>query len=320
MPTGLIAVTSTASATLARSEYRSAQVGTAVNKTKNTAIRIVLAIIATALLLPGLADAATIQQSGSTGVEGTVPGNPPSQAATIGVPKTGQTFSDVPITVSGLCPNNTLVELYTNNVFAGSIDCNNGSYSLQMDLFQGRNDLVARVYDSLNQAGPDSNTVTVFFNPPTPSSGPRISLTTQYAKRGANPGAILTWPITLSGGTGPYALTVDWGDKSNADLFSEAVPGDINLQHTYAQAGVYKVTIKASDSDGNTAFLQVVGIGNGPIQQQPNSSGIIASQNTKILWWPIILLFSMVLVSYWLGQKHQLEAIRNRLRKGEPPF
>lgn len=272
------------------------------------------------LMLPGSAHAATQQQTGSTGVEGTVPGAPPSQGATIDVPKNGQTFSNIPITVSGLCPNNTLVELYTNDVFAGSIDCSHGSYSLQIDLFEGRNDLVARVYDSLNQAGPDSNTVTVYFNPPNSSSGPRISLTTQYAKRGANPGSILTWPMTLSGGTGPYAMTVDWGDKTEPDLFTQQVPGDINLQHTYAQAGVYKVIIKASDSGGNEAFLQVVGIGNGPIQQQPNSSGIIASQNTKILWWPIILLFLMVLTSYWLGQKHQLEAIRNRLRKGERPF
>jgi hypothetical protein len=25
-------------------------------------------------------------------------------------------------------------------------------------------------------------------------------------------------------------------------------------------------------------------------------------------------------LAYWLGKKHQLEAIKNRLRKGEPPF
>jgi hypothetical protein len=212
------------------------------------------------------------------------------------------------------------VEIYKNNVFAGAVDCANGSYSLLIDLFDGRNDLVARVYDSLNQAGPDSNIVTVYFNNPLPFAGPRISLTTQYAKRGAQPGTILNWPITLSGGTGPYAISVDWGDKSEPDLLSQTVPGDINLQHTYAQAGVYKVTIKATDVNGNTAFLEVVGIGNGPIQQTNKNSGLIASERTKILWWPMIVLFILALVSYWLGQKHQLEAIKNRLRKGEQPF
>ena len=261
-------------------------------------------------------------QSDSTGVEGTIVGSPPSQAATINVPKNGQTFTNTPITVSGLCPNNTLVEIYKNNVFGGSVDCSRGSYSLQVDLFDGRNDLVAKVYDNLNQAGPDSNTVTVTFSSPIQTNGARISLTTQYAKRGATPGSILTWPITLSGGTGPYAISADWGDKTDPDLISQNVPGDINLQHTYAQAGVYKVTIKASDSQGNTAFLQLVGIGNGQIQQSTNTSGngIITNQKTKILWWPLLLLFGLTIAAYWLGQKHQLEAIRRRLRKGEGAF
>jgi hypothetical protein len=273
------------------------------------------------LLLSVTVLAASQQNSGSTGVEGTVPGAAPTQAATIAVPKNGESFSNIPITVSGLCPNNTLVEIYKNNVFAGSIDCLNGSYTLLIDLFEGRNDLVARVYDSLNQSGPDSNTVTVTFSNPLESSGPRLSLTTQYAKRGANPGSILSWPITISGGTAPFAITVDWGDKSDPDLISQQVPGDINLQHTYAQAGVYKVTIKASDANGNTAFLQVVGIGNGQIQQQTKAStGIITSEKIKVLWWPIILLFILAIAAYWLGQKHQLEAIRRRLRKGEQPF
>lgn len=286
-------------------------------------ISFALSLVAVLAGMSAAAAAATQQNTGSAGIEGTVVGQPPSRPATIGVPSNGQTFSTIPITVSGLCPNNTLVEVYKNNVFAGSSDCTNGSYSMQIDLFDGRNDLISRVYDSLNQAGPDSNTVTVYFSSPIESNGPRISLTTQYAKRGAAPGAILSWPITLSGGTGPYAISVDWGDKTDADLISQNIPGDINLQHTYAQAGVYKVTVKASDSAGNTAFLQLVGVGNGQVQQAINTNsgnGIITSQKTKILWWPVILLFGLAVIAYWLGQKHQLEAIRTRLRKGEQPF
>jgi hypothetical protein len=284
----------------------------------------ILAISVACLVLftPASSMAVTQQDTGATGVEGTVPGAAPNQAATIDVPKNGQTFSNIPITVSGLCPSNTLVEIYKNNVFSGSAECTRGSYSLQIDLFEGRNDLLARVYDALNQSGPDSNTVTVTFSNPLQTSGPSLSLTTQFAKRGAQPGSILSWPITLSGGTGPYALSVDWGDKTDPDLTSLNVPGDLNLQHTYAQAGVYKVTVKASDSQGNTAFLQLVGLGNGPVQQTANTSGsgILTNQKTKVLWWPVILLFVLTIAAYWLGQKHQLEAIRRRLRKGEQPF
>ena len=264
---------------------------------------------------------AVTQQTGAVGLQGTVPGPPPSQAATIDVPRSGQSFSSLPITVSGFCLNNTLVELYKNNVFAGSVECANSSYRLQIDLFDGRNDLVAKEFDALNQQGPDSNIVTVNFSSPVPSIGPRILLTSEFSKRGANPGSILSWPVTLSGGSGPFAISVDWGDKSKPDLISQQIGGILNLQHTYAQAGVYNVLIRASDANGNVAFLQLVGVGNGPIQQTgAKTSGIITNEKTKIIWWPIIVLFVLIFIAFWLGQKRELEAIRRRLRKGDESF
>jgi hypothetical protein len=272
-------------------------------------------------LIPAKSWAVT-QQTGSTGVSGTVPGPAPSQAPTIDIPRNGQSFSTIPITVSGFCPANTLVEIYKNNVFAGSAQCQSGSYNLQIDLFDGRNDLIARAYDDLNQASPDSSTVTVNFASAISTGTPRITLTTEFAKRGANPGTILNWPVTLSGGSGPYAISIDWGDKSNPDLISQPSPGNLNFHHTYAQSGVYKVTIKATDVNGNSAFLQLVAIANGPIQQAGTNSknSVITQEQTKVLIWPIIVLFVLLLSSFWLGRKHQLEAIRNRLSKGEPPF
>ncbi|MBX4197575.1 PKD domain-containing protein [Candidatus Saccharibacteria bacterium] len=282
----------------------------------------VLAITLLLVLAAGIrpvAVGALTQQSGSVGVQGKVSAPPPSQAATIDVPRNGQSFSSLPITVSGFCVNGTLVEIYKNNVFSGAAQCQNGSYRLQIDLFDGRNDLVAREYDDLNQAGPPSATVTVTFSSLLPSIGPRISLTSQYSKRGANPGSILNWPVTLSGGSGPYAISIDWGDKSNQDLMSQQAPGGLNLHHTYAQAGIFNVLVKASDNNANLAFLQLVGIGNGPIQQAAKnvSGSIVTNEKTKIAWLPIIVLFILVFVAYWIGQKHQLEAIRRRFRTGE---
>lgn len=270
------------------------------------------------LLAPVQALAAT-SQSGSVGVQGRVAAPPPSPAPTITVPSNGQSFSSLPITVSGFCVNNTTVEIYKNNVFAGSTPCQNNSYRLQIDLFDGRNDLIAREYDDLNQAGPDSNTVTVNFSSPVPSLGPRVTLTSEFSKRGANPGSILNYPVTLSGGTGPYAISVDWGDKTKTDLFTQQVPGLLNLQHTYAQSGVYNIIIRATDANGNAAFLQIVGIGNGPIQKTGSTSanGIITSEKTKIIWWPILVLFVMMIIAFFIGRRQQLEAIRRRLRAGE---
>jgi hypothetical protein len=296
-------------------------------KNKNyTSLKVLLVGLAialsTSIYLTGPALALT-QKSGSVGIEGTIPANPPTTAPTINVPGNGQSFSTLPINVGGLCKSGLLVEVFKNNVFAGSAVCTNGSYSMQIDLFNDRNDLVARQYDALNQASPDSNIVSVTFISGFTGLGPRLSLTTAYAKRGADPGTILSWPITLSGGQGPYALSIDWGDKTKPDLISRATPGNIDLQHTYQKAGVYNITIKATDVNGQTAFLQVVGIANGPIQQSSAGGNTVSGTPTApipIFFWVILaILLPLLFSSFWLGRKHQLQKIRANLRRGDSP-
>lgn len=265
--------------------------------------------------------AVTQQQSGAVGIEGTIPSSAPTQAPTITTPVNGQIFNNLPITVAGLCPSNLLIEVFKNGIFSGSAQCTNGSFSLQTDLFSGRNDIVARAYDALNQAGPNSNTVSVTFNGSLPGSGPQVTIITAFAKRGAVPGDTLTWPITISGGTPPYAVSVDWGDKSAPDLLTRLTAGDFSVDHVYNQSGIYNIIFKASDSNGSAAFLQVVGVGNGPIQQATSQNNQAAAKTQRvILWWPIVLLLALTIVTFWLGKEHQLQVIRARLRKGERPF
>ena len=287
------------------------------------AIRVALALfivaIPASLSVPTFA--ATQQQSGSIGVEGTVPGSAPSQAPTIGVPSNGQSFTSIPITVSGLCKSGLLVEVFDNGVFVGSTQCSNGSYSLQIDLFSGTNTLVARQYDSLNQASPDSSGVTVTFNNSVTGTGSLVSINSQYSKRGADPGSELTWPLSISGGNGPYAVSVDWGDNTPPELVSLPGPGNFNIQHIYQEAGTFNVTIQATDVNGNSAFLQVVGVANGAVQQSNKTKAPTAvTTKGQVIWWLYALLFLLAITTFWLGKKHQLELIRSRLRRGERPF
>src|ERR1700758_5389491 len=60
-------------------------------------------------------------QSGSVGLTGTVTGPAPSTAATITSPANGSQTSTIPITVSGLCPANTFVQIESNGIFAGAV-------------------------------------------------------------------------------------------------------------------------------------------------------------------------------------------------------
>jgi hypothetical protein len=277
-------------------------------------------------------------QSGSVGLTGTISAPPPSQGATISFPTNGATFSEVPIIITGICPDGLLVKLFKNNVFGGSVQCVGGNFSIQSDLFTGANELIARVYDDLDQPGPDSNSVTVTFQSNTQGAPSRVTLTSNYAKRGANPGQKLTWPVILSGGSGPYAFSVDWGDGSEPDLFTNPFAGTVDLSHEYSEPGVYNIVVKAVDSNGAVAFLQLVGVANGPLSQDTNSDGSTGSgdgsgsaggssngngfntSKSRIVWWPATLIVPFVVSTFWLGKKYMIHVLKSRIERGEHPF
>ncbi len=265
-------------------------------------------------------------QSGSVGLTGTISAPPPTTGATISFPTSGQSFTELPVIIKGLCPTGLLVKVFKNNVFAGSVQCENGSFSLQTDLFVGTNELIARVYDDLDQPGPDSNVVNVTFKDNRIGAGSRVSLTSNYAKRGAFPGETLTWPVILSGGSGPYAFSVDWGDGKEFDLFSEPFAGTIDLSHIYDAPGVYNIIVKTVDTNGVTAFLQLVGIANGPLSQSTDNGvpagkdNSLTTTKTKILWWPATLLVPFVVSTFWLGKKYMVRVMKKRIERGEHPF
>ena len=261
-------------------------------------------------------------QTGPPGIQGTTSTPPPTPAATIASPSSGRTFQSTPIDVSGLCTTGLLVKMFSNNIFIGSVMCEKGSYSIKVDLFGGENALIARVYDSLDQAGPDSNTVTVTFQDATFSAfAQRMSLTSNYAKKGANVGTQLTWPIVISGGTAPYALSIDWGDGSALGLRSVSFAGTYDITHTYKTAGIYRVIVKGTDKAGSTAFLQLVGVGNGEASSDSGSSSSSSSGGSNsetryiYIWWPVMLLIPFAIVAFWVGRRFEVVAIHRRIEK-----
>lgn len=269
--------------------------------------------------------AVTNPQNGGIGMQGTIGAAAPTQGATITSPANGATFTGLPVTVIGWCPNNLMVKIFKNNVFGGSTMCVNHTYSLKIDLFSGRNDLIARVYDALDQAGPDSNMVSVTFNDnlANPNIANRISLTSNYARRGADPNTELTWPIIVSGGTPPYAVSVDWGDSSSSDLYTVAIPGEFTIKHTYDQSGTYDMLVKASDQNHAVAYLQLVGVCNGKVTQ-PSTASTTASKtkttNSIVSWTLAIIFLILIIVAFWLGRRSEDSSIKQRIVKGQHPF
>lgn len=279
----------------------------------------VLIATCVALCIGSSASAVVNPQDSALGLEATIPGAPPTQAATIGTPSNGQVFSSIPITVAGLCKPGLLIKVFSNNVFVGSATCDtSGSYSLKIDLFSGRNDLVSRVYDALDQQGPDSNVVSVTFNDAQfIQFGSHVSVSSNYARLGANPGSVLSWPIIISGGRSPYALSVDWGDGNGNDLQTVTFAGQMNITHTYSQAGVYTMVVKVSDANGTSAYLQLVGVGNGQISGALNGSNQITTVTKNVvLWQPLLVTIPLLLLAFWLGQRYELYTIRRSIEAG----
>ncbi len=294
---------------------------TKIKLNKPLLVAICTTVVAATLTL-ATPNALAATDSGSVGLEGKISAPPPKQGATITLPSSDSTVNEPSITVTGLCPTGLLVKVFKNNVFSGSTVCKNGSYSIKIDLFGGKNEIVTRVYDELDQAGPDSNKITVNFKVGGVNIGQRISLTSPFAKKGANPGSKLTWPITLSGGSGPYAITVDWGDGKTPDVISQQFGGTFDISHVYDNAGVYVITVRASDKNGDVAFIQLVGVGNGPAAQSTNNSDDKdsaaaggAAGRTKILWQPMVVTIPLLASSFWLGRRHQLFQLRKQLQR-----
>lgn len=255
--------------------------------------------------------------SNSYGLEASKTQPAPTEAATISTPGSGSSFTTSPITISGLCKTDLLVQVYDNSVLVGSVDCKSGSFSLQVSLFSGQNELTAIMYDDLDQAGPVSNTVTVSYSNASFSAfGELITLTSNYARRAASPGTALSWPLILSGGTGPYAFSLDWGDGGAAELKSQSLTGIVTIGHTYKQPGIYHVTVKVTDVNGVTAFLQLVAVANGT-PTKDNANGTITNTTivTKVVWIPAVLCVLLLLPAFWLGQRSELVKLHRKAEK-----
>lgn len=256
-------------------------------------------------------------QSSSIGLTGTVPGKPPTKAATISSPVGNQHFGETPIKVSGTCPANTLVELFKNNIFAGSTTCSSsGTYSLEVDLMIGKNVLIAHVYDALNQKGPDSNSITVYYDalPPQGQSitpldlnGDQLLLNTDAVFRGVFPDQQLSVPVDIIGGTPPYAVNVQWGDSTN-----KVIPRNDNLSftttHAYSKAGTYQITLQASDARERVAFLTVATIVNGQPATAASTASSTPSNETMarlLALWPLYTGVVATVASFWLGEQRE---------------
>lgn len=252
-------------------------------------------------------------EASSVSVTGTVPGDPPTQAAVITSPNDGANATDPLIEISGTCPKNTIVYIYKNDIFSGSTVClDNGTFSIQIDLFIGENVIMAKVYDALDQEGPDSKTITVTYTPAGIQSpalaqlsfDDQLVLNTDAIFKGTFPNQELSVPLSIIGGTAPFAVTIWWGDSNN-DIAVHQSNDTLYLTHTFERAGTYQMTIQAKDANNRSAFLSVAAIVNGDPETAitgTTASGSSSPIGQLLALWPMYVGLVVIVIAFWLGE------------------
>jgi hypothetical protein len=275
-------------------------------------------------------------QSGSINLNGVVPGPAPTIPAVIVTPVNDTRTADQVITVSGTCSPGLLVKIFKNGIFAGSTTCSgSGTFSLQIALLPGRNDLTALNYDSLDQPGPVSPTVVVYLLEPdsgdvdgdgnttelvgsetsqpitshtTPLPASAFYVSTDYELRGLKKDQSFSWKLSIVGGTGPYSLVIDWGDGSK-DTQTVTQSGLLNLQHTYKQSGPHTITITATDAQNHKTYLELIAVVDGqPETAVVPGAGTTTSNGPDYWMLSSIAAYSLLMVGliwFWLFERHK---------------
>jgi hypothetical protein len=194
-------------------------------------------------------------RAASYDVTATVPAPIPGDPAVIQQPADQAHFTSGPITVGGTCSPQSYVKLYRNGVFSGVSACDaNLLFSVQTDLSDGPNELVARIFNFTDQEGPGSSPITVYYALPVPPPAAPEELQISSVERGDGTIRQVSASPTITGLAPPFSdITVTFHSvvstcKTKADargVWSCTLANELEV-------GTHQVDIVAVTTDGRT--------------------------------------------------------------------
>lgn len=234
---------------------------------RHTSYRALIAIV----LLAGIVVILTSRVAAADDIviTATVPAPIPTVAPIISTPQPGNSSKSPQIIVRGSCPTISppiVIALFDNGSFVGSAPCINGSFSLGVSLATGANSLVATVETITGGTGKSSSSVVVTYSAlggavlpaKQKSTPPRMSFVEHNLLLTFGPNKDATISGSISGGTPPFTLTVDWGDLSHQTL--TASTHTITASHHYAESRVYAVRLDIADVFGAVTAFQTAAV------------------------------------------------------------
>lgn len=285
-------------------------------------------VIAASHSIVAAADA-TDPVTSNESVYAVVPGAVPTTAPAITNISQGQTFNTSdPIPANGTCPVSTVVKIFKNDVFAGAALCQNGRFSLSINLFPGTNSLTAVAYNLNDIPGPASSPIVVRDTIAGISSAGlgfgasamgQFFITSNKYYQGVDVGKELAWTLTISGGQAPYAVNIGWGDGKTS-LISRGSIEPFTIDHVYSRPGdglqhSRNITIQATDQVGEQSFIQLVAVVNGtnPSVVSSIKGGYNLSRPVRIAWQSLLAAMLLCL-AFWLGERREAVVLKRPRR------
>lgn len=148
-----------------------------------------------------------------------------------------------------------------------------------------------------------------------------LSIITEYSFVARRVGQHFDCTMRVSGGTGPYFITVDWGDGQTSTLnTSEA--GPIAVSHIYQKSKQYVLHTTVRDHAGQTATMQTSAV---ILSKNVGFASVTAGQgwlpqlltNMRAwLWvvWPTYALTIFMAISFWLGEREEYRRLARTKR------
>jgi hypothetical protein len=142
--------------------------------------------------------------------------------------------------------------------------------------------------------------------------------------------------LSLSGGSGPYAVSVSWGDGSQSAVLRKD-RSSFTISHAFKPLGGslinYAIKVQAVDDNGTKAFLQTAAVVRGSqfgalsgrcagsAQTANTSCGngtpSLLARTKQWVWviWPTYAVVVLMVFSFWLGERQELLVVLNKRPK-----